>query len=213
MLSNLYHADEVCGTATVGSSEAILLGGLAMKRRWQERYKDAGKTPSGKPNMVCSSAVHVCWEKLFNYFDIEARYVNLTEDCFVAPPEKARPGGGRAGSAHGRRLRGRERVVAGSRNGTCVLRALAGQPYRAHSACCPHPSAHMTPRRMALMWARPGTALRAGCRAAHPRAAAARTAGGGARLTRPRRRADRGAVRREHHRRGGHPGHDLLGPL
>jgi len=65
MLSNLYHADEVCGTATVGSSEAILLGGLAMKRRWQERNKDAGKTPSGKPNMVCSSAVHVCWEKLF----------------------------------------------------------------------------------------------------------------------------------------------------
>ena len=38
--------------------------------------------------MVCSSAVHVCWEKLFNYFDIEPRYVNLTEGCFVAPPEK-----------------------------------------------------------------------------------------------------------------------------
>jgi glutamate decarboxylase len=30
----------------------------------------------------------VCWEKLFNYFEIEPRYVNLTEDCFVAPPEK-----------------------------------------------------------------------------------------------------------------------------
>ncbi len=113
MLSNLYHADEVCGTATVGSSEAILLGGLAMKRRWQERNKDAGKTPSGKPNMVCSSAVHVCWEKLFNYFDIEARYVNLTEDCFVAPPEKARPRGYSAGktvrapAARARACRGR----------------------------------------------------------------------------------------------------------
>ena len=37
MLAHLYHAEEVCGTATVGSSEAILLGGLAMKRRWQAR--------------------------------------------------------------------------------------------------------------------------------------------------------------------------------
>ena len=41
--------------------------------------------------MVCSSAVHVCWEKLFNYFDIEPRYVNLTEDCFVAKPEEVCP--------------------------------------------------------------------------------------------------------------------------
>ena len=40
--------------------------------------------------MVCSSAVHVCWEKLFNYFDIEPRYIPLTEDCFVARPEEAR---------------------------------------------------------------------------------------------------------------------------
>lgn len=30
----------------------------------------------------------VCWEKLFNYFEIEPRYINLTEDCFVATPEK-----------------------------------------------------------------------------------------------------------------------------
>jgi len=44
--------------------------------------------PIGQANMVCSSAVHVCWEKLFNYFDIEPRYVNLTEGCLVPPPEK-----------------------------------------------------------------------------------------------------------------------------
>ena len=43
---------------------------------------------AAQPNMVCSSAVHVCWEKLFNYFDIEPRYIHLTEDCFVAKPEK-----------------------------------------------------------------------------------------------------------------------------
>ena len=44
--------------------------------------------PISQANMVCSSAVHVCWEKLFNYFDIEPRYVNLAEGCFVARPEK-----------------------------------------------------------------------------------------------------------------------------
>ena len=54
----------------------------------QERRKAAGTTGAAQPNMVCSSAVHVCWEKLFNYFDIKPRYVNLTEDCFVAKPEK-----------------------------------------------------------------------------------------------------------------------------
>ena len=56
----------------------------------QERRKAAGIKGVAQPNMVCSSAVHVCWEKLFNYFDIEARYINLTEDCFVAKPEKVR---------------------------------------------------------------------------------------------------------------------------
>ena len=45
MLAQLFHAEEACGTATVGSSEAILLGGLAMKRRWQARAC-AGHSPS-----------------------------------------------------------------------------------------------------------------------------------------------------------------------
>ena len=40
---------------------------------------------------MCSTAVHVCWEKLFNYFDIEPRYIPVTEDCFVAKPEEVRP--------------------------------------------------------------------------------------------------------------------------
>jgi glutamate/tyrosine decarboxylase-like PLP-dependent enzyme len=31
------------GTSTAGSSEAIMLGGLALKKRWQEARKAAGK--------------------------------------------------------------------------------------------------------------------------------------------------------------------------
>ena len=56
MLTNLYHG--ACdnnglgtGTATIGSSEAIMLGGLAMKKAWQAKRKAAGK-PYDKPNLV-----------------------------------------------------------------------------------------------------------------------------------------------------------------
>ena len=50
------------GTSTVGSSEAIMLGILAMKKRWQNQRKAAGK-PFDKPNLIMNSAVQVCWEK------------------------------------------------------------------------------------------------------------------------------------------------------
>ena len=44
MLGNLWGAkgESAIGTATTGSSEAILLGGLAMKRRWYEKQKAKG---------------------------------------------------------------------------------------------------------------------------------------------------------------------------
>ncbi|MEZ5144308.1 MAG: pyridoxal-dependent decarboxylase, partial [Acidimicrobiales bacterium] len=66
IIADLFHADatgdEAVGTSTIGSSEAIHLCGLAMKRRWQQRRRDAGADAS-QPNLVMSSAVHVTWEK------------------------------------------------------------------------------------------------------------------------------------------------------
>ena len=56
------------GTSTVGSSEAIMLGVLAMKKRWQNQRKAAGK-PYDKPNLIMNSAVQVCWEKACSKFD------------------------------------------------------------------------------------------------------------------------------------------------
>lgn len=56
-----------------------MLGGLAMKRRWQQRRKAAGQSTS-QPNMVMSSAVQVCWEKFCNYWDIEPRYVPISQE-------------------------------------------------------------------------------------------------------------------------------------
>jgi glutamate decarboxylase len=54
-------------------------GGLAMKRRWQKRRVSEGK-PIARPNLVMSSAVQVCWEKFANYWDVEPRYVPITEE-------------------------------------------------------------------------------------------------------------------------------------
>jgi len=60
------------GTSTIGSSEAIMLGVLAMKKCWQIKRKAAGK-PYDKPNIVMNSAVQVCWEKAARYFDVEEK--------------------------------------------------------------------------------------------------------------------------------------------
>lgn len=67
------------GTSAIGSSEACMLAGLAMKRRWQQARRAAGK-PTDRPNMIMSSAVQVVWEKFCNYWEVEARYVPITEE-------------------------------------------------------------------------------------------------------------------------------------
>src|SRR5262249_44395227 len=69
MLSNLWHAPDAgrpTGCSTTGSSEAAMLGGLALKRRWKKRRAAEGK-PTDKPNLVMGINVQVCWEKLANY--------------------------------------------------------------------------------------------------------------------------------------------------
>ncbi|MFC8599520.1 MULTISPECIES: glutamate decarboxylase [unclassified Isoptericola] len=82
MLADLWHAPDprkAMGTSAIGSSEACMLAGLALKRRWQQARRDAGK-PVGTPNLVMSSAVQVCWEKFCNYFEVEPRYVPISEE-------------------------------------------------------------------------------------------------------------------------------------
>lgn len=78
MIARLFNApthDEnvsCMGTSTVGSSEAIMLGVLAMKKRWQKKRQAEGK-PFDKPNLIMNSAVQVCWEKAARYFDVEEK--------------------------------------------------------------------------------------------------------------------------------------------
>jgi glutamate decarboxylase len=91
MLSRLFNAPEHhdgVGTATVGSSEAIHLAGLAMKFRWRNARTAAG-LPSDRPNIVMGANVQVCWEKFARYFDVEPRYVPLTPTRFVVGVDEA----------------------------------------------------------------------------------------------------------------------------
>jgi len=89
MLADLWHAPkswETTGCSTTGSSEACMLGGLALKWQWKKRQEAAGK-PTNKPNFVCGP-VQVCWEKFARYFDVEIRQVPLSGDALGLQPEQ-----------------------------------------------------------------------------------------------------------------------------
>ena len=90
MLGRLWHAagEEGVGCSTTGSSEAAMLGGLALKRRWQKRRTAEGK-PADKPNLVMGVNVQVCWEKFANYWDVEMRLVPMEGNRFTLSAEEA----------------------------------------------------------------------------------------------------------------------------
>ena len=65
-----------------------MLGGLAMKRRWQQRRTAEGK-PADRPNLVMGINVQVCWEKFANYWDVEMRLVPMDGERFHLSAEEA----------------------------------------------------------------------------------------------------------------------------
>ncbi|RFA29313.1 glutamate decarboxylase [Alkalilimnicola ehrlichii] len=81
MIADLWHAsgkEKFMGTSTIGSSEACMLGGMAMKFHWRHRAQKAGlDLTKRKPNLVISSGYQVCWEKFCVYWDIELREVPI----------------------------------------------------------------------------------------------------------------------------------------
>jgi glutamate decarboxylase len=77
ILADLWHApdcDNAVGCSTTGSSEAAMLAGMALKRRWAAR---TGAGPERRPNLVMGANVQVCWEKFCRYWDVEPRYVPM----------------------------------------------------------------------------------------------------------------------------------------
>jgi glutamate decarboxylase len=71
--------EKAIGSATTGSSEAIHLGGLAMKRRWQEKRQKDGKDTS-KPNIIMGANAQVALEKFARYFEVEARILPVSAE-------------------------------------------------------------------------------------------------------------------------------------
>ncbi|OVA19175.1 Pyridoxal phosphate-dependent decarboxylase [Macleaya cordata] len=93
MIAHLFNApvdeaETAVGVGTVGSSEAIMLAGLAFKKRWQNKRKAEGK-PYDKPNIVTGANVQVCWEKFARYFEVELKEVKVREGYYVMDPAKA----------------------------------------------------------------------------------------------------------------------------
>jgi glutamate decarboxylase len=79
MLARLFNSpekSESLGTATIGSSEAIMLGLLAHKWVWKKRRQAEGK-PYDQPNIVMGADVHTAWEKFALYFDVELKLIPL----------------------------------------------------------------------------------------------------------------------------------------
>ncbi len=78
------------GTACAGSSEAVMLGALAMKWRWKAAREKAGKSAE-KPNLVYGADVHVVWDKFCRYFDVEPRQVPLAKGRTTVAAEELEP--------------------------------------------------------------------------------------------------------------------------
>ncbi len=89
ILADLWHAPDptaAIGCSTAGSSEACMLAGLALKRRWSRK---GGGQRGGRPNLVMGANVQVCWEKFCNYWEVEARVVPMDGDRFHLSAEEA----------------------------------------------------------------------------------------------------------------------------
>ena len=104
MIARLWHCPEpedleefgvFAGAGTVGSTEACLLSGLALKFRWRKWYAarsgmSEDEVRAVRPNLVISSCFQAAWEKLFKYMDIEPRLISPSKDSFTIDPEQVR---------------------------------------------------------------------------------------------------------------------------
>jgi glutamate decarboxylase len=93
MLAQLWNvpgngASPAVGCSTIGSSEAAMFAGLALKRRRQQRRRTAG-ADTARPNLVMGINVQVCWDKFCNYFEVEPRLAPMAGERFHLDAEQA----------------------------------------------------------------------------------------------------------------------------
>ncbi|ARX85383.1 glutamate decarboxylase [Streptomyces alboflavus] len=92
MLADLWNAPDpaaAVGCSTTGSSEACMLAGMALKRRWARRNADRYPSREARPNLVMGVNVQVCWEKFCDFWEVEARQVPMEGDRFHLSAEAA----------------------------------------------------------------------------------------------------------------------------
>ncbi|WP_329133111.1 glutamate decarboxylase [Streptomyces sp. NBC_01476] len=90
ILADLWNAPDpsaTVGCSTTGSSEACMLAGMALKRRWANRTPAYPAT--ARPNLVMGANVQVCWEKFCAFWEVEARMAPMTEDRLHLDAESA----------------------------------------------------------------------------------------------------------------------------
>lgn len=89
MLADLWNSPKsanTIGCSTTGSSEAAMLGGMALKWRWRARRRAQGK-PTDRPNLV-TGPVQICWHKFCRYWDVELREIPMEGDRLIMSPEE-----------------------------------------------------------------------------------------------------------------------------
>jgi glutamate decarboxylase len=92
MVAHLFHAPDdpdadSVGASTIGSSEAVMLAGLAMKWTWRAK-REAQRKDTTKPNLILGSNVQVVWEKFCRYWDVEPRYIPVHKGRYVIDPDE-----------------------------------------------------------------------------------------------------------------------------
>src|SRR5215216_5747539 len=89
ILADLWHAPDpatAIGCSTTGSSEACMLAGMALKRRWMAKRNGRNHA---RPNLVMGVNVQVCWDKFCNYWEVEPRLVPMEGERFHLDAEQA----------------------------------------------------------------------------------------------------------------------------
>jgi glutamate decarboxylase len=89
MLADLWNSPDAANTlgcSTTGSSEAAMLGGMAMKWRWRQKMRAQGKS-TDKPNLI-TGPVQICWHKFTRYWDVEHREIPMEHGRFLMTPEE-----------------------------------------------------------------------------------------------------------------------------
>ena len=87
IVSRLFNAPQTgIGASAIGSSEAVMLAGMAMKWRWKKRMA-AAKKKADKPNIVMGNNVQVVWEKFARYWEVEPRYIEMEPGQYTITPK------------------------------------------------------------------------------------------------------------------------------